>query len=47
MEGHSLPHPKQPDWVRLNVQEWLVPHLKEAYGEACSKGEKEQEVQAG
>jgi 16S rRNA (cytosine967-C5)-methyltransferase len=32
LEGHSLDHPKQPDWVRLNVQEWLVPHLVEAYG---------------
>ncbi len=32
MEGHSLPHPEQPDWVRLNVQEWVVPHLQEAYG---------------
>jgi 16S rRNA (cytosine967-C5)-methyltransferase len=37
MEGHSLPHPEQPDWVRLNVQEWLVPHLKEAYGEAWGR----------
>src|SRR5262245_42835379 len=34
MERHSLPHPEQPDWVRLNVQEWMAPHLKEAYGEA-------------
>jgi 16S rRNA (cytosine967-C5)-methyltransferase len=32
MEGHSLPHPDQPDWVRLNVQEWVAPHLQEAYG---------------
>jgi 16S rRNA (cytosine967-C5)-methyltransferase len=32
MEGHSLPHPEQPDWVRLNVQEWVAPHLQEAYG---------------
>ncbi|HET6972166.1 MAG TPA: RsmB/NOP family class I SAM-dependent RNA methyltransferase [Phenylobacterium sp.] len=37
MEGHSLPHPEQPDWVRLNVQEWLAPHLKEAYGEAWGR----------
>jgi len=37
MEGHSLSHPEQPDWVRLNVQEWLVPHLKEAYGEAWGR----------
>jgi 16S rRNA (cytosine967-C5)-methyltransferase len=37
MEGHSLPHPEQPDWVRLNIQEWLVPHLKEAYGEAWGR----------
>jgi 16S rRNA (cytosine967-C5)-methyltransferase len=37
MEGHSLSHPEQPDWVRLNVQEWLVPHLQEAYGEAWGR----------
>jgi 16S rRNA (cytosine967-C5)-methyltransferase len=37
MEGHSLSHPEQPDWVRLNVQEWLAPHLKEAYGEAWGR----------
>ena len=37
MEGHSLPHPEQPDWVRLNVQEWVAPHLQEAYGEAWGR----------
>ena len=37
MEGHSLSHPEQPDWVRLNVQEWVAPHLKEAYGEAWGR----------
>ena len=37
MEGHSLPHPQQPDWVRLNVQEWVAPHLQEAYGEAWGR----------
>src|SRR6266446_8670855 len=37
MEGHSLPHPEQPDWVRLNVQEWVAPHLEEAYGEAWGR----------
>jgi 16S rRNA (cytosine967-C5)-methyltransferase len=37
MEGHSLSHPTQPDWVRLNVQEWVVPHLREAYGEAWGR----------
>jgi 16S rRNA (cytosine967-C5)-methyltransferase len=37
MEGHSLPHPEQPDWVRLNVQEWIAPHLREAYGEAWGR----------
>ncbi|MBS0521909.1 MAG: RsmB/NOP family class I SAM-dependent RNA methyltransferase, partial [Proteobacteria bacterium] len=36
-EGHSLPHPEQPDWVRLNVQEWVVPHLREAYGDAWGR----------
>ena len=37
MEGHSLPHPDQPDWVRLNVQEWVAPHLVEAYGEGWGR----------
>ncbi len=37
LEGHSLKHPEQPDWVRLNVQEWIVPHLKDAYGEAWGR----------
>ncbi|MBI3196379.1 MAG: rRNA cytosine-C5-methylase, partial [Rhodospirillales bacterium] len=37
MEGHSLPHPEQPDWVRLNVQEWVAPHLIEAYGESWGR----------
>ena len=37
MEGHSLPHPDQPDWVRLNVQEWVAPHLIEAYGAAWGR----------
>ncbi len=37
MEGHSLPHPDQPDWVRLNVQEWVAPHLIEAYGESWGR----------
>jgi 16S rRNA (cytosine967-C5)-methyltransferase len=37
LEGHSLPHPEQPDWVRLNVQEWVAPHLKEAYGAAWGR----------
>ena len=37
MEGHSLPHPEQPDWVRLNVQEWVAPHFREAYGESWGR----------
>ncbi|UYN97268.1 MAG: RsmB/NOP family class I SAM-dependent RNA methyltransferase [Enhydrobacter sp.] len=37
LDGHSLPHPEQPDWVRLNVQAWIAPHLKEAYGEAWGR----------
>ena len=37
LEGHSLSHPEQPDWVRLNVQEWVAPHLQEAYGEAWGR----------
>lgn len=36
-EGHSLPHPEQPDWVRLNIQEWVAPHFKEAYGEGWGR----------
>ncbi len=37
MEGHSLPHPEQPDWVRLNIPEWIAPHLQEAYGAAWGR----------
>ena len=37
MEGHSLPHPEQPDWVRLNIQEWVAPHFREAYGEGWGR----------
>jgi 16S rRNA (cytosine967-C5)-methyltransferase len=37
MEGHSLPHPEQPDWVRINVQDWVSPHLIEAYGESWGR----------
>ncbi|WP_231714752.1 RsmB/NOP family class I SAM-dependent RNA methyltransferase [Enhydrobacter aerosaccus] len=37
LDGHSLSHPQQPDWVRLNVQEWVVPHLREAYGESWGR----------
>ncbi len=37
MDGHSLPHPDQPDWVRLNIQEWVAPHFKEAYGDAWGR----------
>jgi 16S rRNA (cytosine967-C5)-methyltransferase len=37
VEGHSLSHPQQPDWVRLNVQEWVAPHLQEAYGDAWGR----------
>ena len=37
LDGHSLPHPEQPDYVRLNVQEWVKPHLQEAYGTAWGR----------
>lgn len=37
MEGHSLPHPEQPDWVRLNVREWVALHFREAYGDAWGR----------
>ena len=37
LDGHTLAHPEQPDWVRLNVQEWVAPHFREAYGEAWGR----------
>jgi 16S rRNA (cytosine967-C5)-methyltransferase len=37
LSGHTLSHPEQPDWVRLNVQEWVAPHFREAYGEAWGR----------
>src|SRR5262245_23580014 len=37
LEGHSLDHPEQPDWVRLNLPQWIVPHLEEAYGAAWQR----------
>src|SRR5262249_36844227 len=37
MEGHSPRHPGAPGWVRPNIQEWIVPHLKQAYGEAWGR----------
>jgi len=37
LEGHSLGHPEQPDWVRLNLPQWIVPHLEEAYGAAWQR----------
>jgi len=32
LAGHTLAHPKQPDWVRYEVPEWLFPALAEAFG---------------
>ena len=32
LERHTLLHPKQPDWVRYEVPEWLFPALAEAFG---------------
>jgi len=32
LDGHTLDHPEQPDWVAANVPEWIAPHLAESYG---------------
>jgi 16S rRNA (cytosine967-C5)-methyltransferase len=32
LERHTLEHPSQPDWVRLEVPEWLVEPLRESLG---------------
>ncbi|HLI12364.1 MAG TPA: RsmB/NOP family class I SAM-dependent RNA methyltransferase [Alphaproteobacteria bacterium] len=32
VQGHTLDHPAQPDWVRLEVPSWLLPKLAEAWG---------------
>jgi 16S rRNA (cytosine967-C5)-methyltransferase len=32
MEGHSLDHPTMPDAIRLEVPDWLLPHLTARFG---------------
>ncbi|MEM7222478.1 MAG: RsmB/NOP family class I SAM-dependent RNA methyltransferase [Pseudomonadota bacterium] len=33
LDGAELDHTEQPDWVRLEVPEWLLPGLREALGD--------------
>ncbi len=37
LAGRSLDHPEQPDAVRLNCPEWLLPALHERFGDAVAK----------
>ena len=32
LAGHTFDHPAQPDWVRFEVPEWLLPKLAAAFG---------------
>ena len=32
LEGQALEHPEQPDWVRLECPEWLLPAFQDAFG---------------
>ncbi len=32
LEGHTLAHPGQPDWVRYEIPEWLFAPLAQAFG---------------
>jgi 16S rRNA (cytosine967-C5)-methyltransferase len=34
LEGHTLSHPDMPEAVRLEVPDWLVPHLRARFGDA-------------
>lgn len=34
LEGHTLDHPQMPRAVRLEVPEWILPHLDQRFGEA-------------
>lgn len=34
LEGHTLDHPEMPDAVRLEVPDWVVPHLRARFGPA-------------
>jgi 16S rRNA (cytosine967-C5)-methyltransferase len=34
VEGHTLEHPQMPEAVRLEVPDWVVPHLRRRFGDA-------------
>lgn len=37
LQGQPLSHPEQPDWLRLEVPEWLWPRLSALLGEAAEE----------
>jgi 16S rRNA (cytosine967-C5)-methyltransferase len=36
IEGHTLDHPRMPEAVRLEIPDWLLPHLKARFGPTLS-----------
>jgi 16S rRNA (cytosine967-C5)-methyltransferase len=36
LEGHTLDHPEMPEAVRLEVPDWIVPHLRARFGPALT-----------
>ncbi len=36
VEGHTLDHPEMPEAVRLEVPDWVLPHLQARFGEALA-----------
>ncbi|HYB11206.1 MAG TPA: RsmB/NOP family class I SAM-dependent RNA methyltransferase [Alphaproteobacteria bacterium] len=37
LQKHTLDHPGQPDWVRLEVPEWLIERLRPLFGERLER----------
>jgi 16S rRNA (cytosine967-C5)-methyltransferase len=37
LEGHTLDHPAQPRATRLNIPDWIEPHLAAAFGDAFER----------
>ena len=37
IEGHTLEHPEMPEAVRLEVPDWVMPHLQARFGAALSR----------
>jgi 16S rRNA (cytosine967-C5)-methyltransferase len=37
LEGHTRDHPEMPDGVRLNVPDWILPHLHARFGDALNE----------